>query len=112
MVKMVCVEQQINSYRILSAYGWIPLSQFVAIFLLEDIALLLYTLLILKSSQIFKIKKKCDQVSEVGPAMAGPTGPVPPGLTMHSNCCSTLPLVQVFVSMHIYGLCKIFLFWS
>ena len=35
-----------------------PLSQFVAIFLLEDVALLLYTLLILKNSQFFyKLKK-------------------------------------------------------
>ena len=35
--------------------GWMPLSQFVAIFFLEDVALLLYTLFILKNSQFFFI---------------------------------------------------------
>ena len=38
-----------------------PLSQFVAIFLLEDVALLLYTLLILKSSQFHNHDNLCTQ---------------------------------------------------
>ena len=60
-----------------------PLSQFVAIFLLEEVAFLLYTLLVLRSSQFcFEFKKKMRQSSNVGPAMAGPTAPVPPGLIL------------------------------
>ena len=55
--------------------------EFVTIFLLEEVALFLYTLLILKSLQSFlKLKKYMRPSSKVGPAMAGPTGPVPPGL--------------------------------
>ena len=43
-----------------------PLSQFVAIFLLEEVAFLLYALLILRSSQFcFEFKKKCDQVQKL-----------------------------------------------
>ena len=54
----------------------------VAIFLLEDVALLLYTLLILKRSHLFFFRlKKTRPSSKIGPAMAGPTGPVPPGLS-------------------------------
>ena len=54
---------------------------FVVIFLLEDVALLLYTLLILKFSHLFFFKlKKMRPSLKIGPAMAGPTGAVPPGL--------------------------------
>ena len=50
-----------------------PLSRFVPIFLLEEVAFLLYTLLILRSSKFcFEFKKKCDQVQK--------SGPVPPSL--------------------------------
>ena len=41
--------------------GWMPLSQFVAIFLLEDVALLLYTFLISKSSQFHNHDNLCTQ---------------------------------------------------
>ena len=43
-----------------------PLSQFVTIFLLEEVAFLLYTLLVLRSSQFcFEFLKKCDQVQKL-----------------------------------------------
>ena len=61
--------------------GWMPLSQFGAIFLLEDVALLLYSLLILKISHLYFFRlKKVRPSSKIGLAMAGPTGLVPLGL--------------------------------
>ena len=59
-----------------------PLSQFVAVFLLEEVTILLYTLLILflKFTILFWIFLKMRPGPKVGPAMAEPTGPVPPGL--------------------------------
>ena len=43
-----------------------PLSQFVAILLLEEVAFLLYTVLILRGSQFcFEFLKKCDQVQKL-----------------------------------------------
>ena len=49
-----------------------PLLQLVAIFLLEEVAFLLYTLLILRSSQFcFEFKKKMQPSPKVGPAMPG-----------------------------------------
>ena len=57
-----------------------PLSQFV-VFLLEEVAFLLYALLIQRNSQFcFEFLKKMRPSSKASPAMAGPTGPVPPGL--------------------------------
>ena len=42
------------------------LAQFAAVFLLEEVAFLLYTLLILRSSQFcFELKKKCNQVQKL-----------------------------------------------
>ena len=76
-----CCKRDINNFRIKSCYakclGEMPLSQFVAIFLLEEVVFLLYTLLVLRSSQFcFEFfLKKCDQVQKVGPAMAGSAGP-------------------------------------
>ena len=61
--------------------NWIPLSQFVAIFLLDDVALLLYALLILKVHNLFNFFLKMRPSSKVGPAIARPTGQVPPGLS-------------------------------
>ena len=61
-----------------------PPLQFVTIFLLEDVTLLFYTLLVLKSSQFFK-NKKCDQVQK----LVRPCGPVPPGLEQVSEQTDT-----------------------
>ena len=47
--------------------------EFVAIFLLKEVAVFFYALLILKSLQCFlKLKKYMRPSSKVGPAMAGP----------------------------------------
>ena len=62
-----------------------PLLQLVAIFLLEEVAFLLYTLLILRSSQFcFEFKKKCNQVQKLvrpcpvnRPGSAGPDTTTP-----------------------------------
>ena len=57
---------------------------FVVIFLLEDVTLLLYTLLILKISHLFFFRlKKMRPSSKIGPA--GPTGQVLPGLNFGVN---------------------------
>ena len=76
MVQISCVLQQIDNYRYPKCVGRIPLSQFVAIFLLEDVALLLYTLFILQSSHFFYKLKKMQPSSKVGPVnRTGSAGP-------------------------------------
>ena len=61
IVSTFCRWRNINSFQIECGFpkcaGWIPLSQLVPISLLEDVALLEYTLLILESSHIFTLKK-------------------------------------------------------
>ena len=58
------------------------LSQLNAIFLLEDVALILYTLLILKSSQfLFKLKKP-DQIQK----LVRPTGGTGSAGLVHVFC--------------------------
>ena len=63
---------------------------FVVIFLLDDVTLLLYTLLILKISHLFFFRlKKMRPSSKIGPAMAEPSGPVPPGLVFNRVTTNT-----------------------
>ena len=83
-----------------------PLSQFVAIFLLEEVAFLLYTLLILRSLQFcLKFKKKVRPSSKVCPAMAGPTWPVPPGLYTHCWFGGEFSHIYTYLLFTICTLC-------
>ena len=57
--------------------------------------LIIYTLLILKILHLFFRLKKIWPSSKIGPVMAGPTGPVPPGLISYYLIISSSMAVKI-----------------